>query len=175
MQTSFEKNGVIYSFIDKTDRPEGGGYDRWSFNINGIEYFFDCDTQYISKKNEFVGIVEFYSNKNKTEDGPWELTNCANYHATRVFRCIQELLHHVWSWRKFSYISFSTEGKLFKICCQLTKKYKDVTDKILKDIEVFFCLQLQTAIDAGYVQTRVIELKEENRSGVEPKPVSDIT
>ena len=158
----FEHNSVKYTLQERTNhREKGGGFEKWSFEVNNKKYFLYGDIRYIKSLNEYALYADFYSEKSLMSDtkNVWDFTEEVGYDATLVLNSLAELIKKLSlqttppaTDRPYRYVVFTTPAEWESVIQALISKYGTyVTDNhIIQCVEEFLNWDLSVQIDAGY-------------------------
>jgi len=150
------KNGQ-YNLVERTyHRVCGGGYEKWSFEIDDQKYLFWGDVRELPIAKERVIYITLYKEELVNGVSTWSATWSPGSHLIPVMEALTDLAFRIQVLRGFRYITIHTcpdwdkPLKLF-----LTKMADLAPEEIKKEVYGIFTYDMQVSIDMGYADFMV--------------------
>lgn len=154
-----------FTFVERTfHREMNGGYERWTFRINGREYLFNGDirkidgseyfksinTQYTSELQEKVLVIDFLENKAIDGLKIWEYQFQPDEDTQKVLGCIIEIANKALQFREFKYIATLSSKEWRQTSYNFLKSIcGPVPEIVAGNVLSIITPNLQASIDTG--------------------------
>lgn len=154
-----------FTFVERTfHREMNGGYERWTFKINGREYLFNGDirkidgkeylfnenTQYVPEAEDKVLVIDFMENRATDNLKVWEYQLKPDSDTQKVLGCIIEIVDKALQFREFKYIATLSSIEWKQTTYNFLKSIcNPVSEQIAGSVLSIISPMLQNSIDMG--------------------------